>query len=120
MIARNGWITIQIIGFIISCWGVLAMKIGNFNIQPEVKTNALFRTNGPYKLIRNPMYVGLILFFGASLISNYSNIRLIVLVILILVFIEKIKLEEKFLLEKFGEIYADYKKKTYKLIPFLY
>ena len=96
------------------------MKIGNFNIQPEVKANALFRNNGFYKIIRNPMYTGIILFFIASIISNFSYLRLSILTVLIIVLIEKIKLEEKFLSEKFGEIYLEYKKKTYRLIPFFY
>ncbi len=120
LIAYDAWIVFQIIGFILSSWGVLAMKIGNFNVQPEVKLNALFRNNGPYRIIRNPMYTGLILFFSASIISNYSNLRLAILTVLIIVFLEKIKLEEQFLSERFGEVYLAYKKKTYRLIPFVY
>ncbi len=120
LIAYDVWIVFQIIGFILSSWGVLAMKIGNFNVQPEVKLNAFFRNNGPYRIIRNPMYTGLILFFSASIISNYSNLRLAVLTVLIIVFLEKIKLEEQFLSERFGEVYLAYKKKTYRLIPFVY
>ncbi|MCF6222505.1 MAG: isoprenylcysteine carboxylmethyltransferase family protein [Flavobacteriaceae bacterium] len=118
--AMNYWFLIQVLGFIISTWGILAMKIGNFNVQPEVKPKALFITSGPYKFIRNPMYAGLILFFGASVISYYSPIRLAVLILLIYVFIEKIKLEEQFLLIKFDVKYSNYKKKTYRLIPFIY
>jgi len=120
LIADNYWIIIQIVGFLISVWGVLAMKLGNFNVQPEVKINAQFKSVGPYKYIRNPMYIGLILFFGASLFSNYTNLRLSVFIILIIVFLEKIKLEENFLTERFGEIYNIYKKKTSRLIPFIY
>ncbi len=120
LIADNYWIIIQIIGFIISVWGVLAMKLGNFNVQPEVKINAQFKSIGPYKYIRNPMYVGLILFFSASVISNFSYLRLSVFTILIIVFLAKIKLEEQFLSERFGEIYMEYKNKTYRLILFIY
>jgi len=120
LIANDLFILVQILGFIISSWGVLAMKMGNFNIQPEVKINALFRSKGPYKIIRNPMYTGLILFFIASIISNYSSLRLSVLTLLIIVFIEKIKLEEQFLYERFGRVYSEYKSETYRLIPFIY
>ncbi len=114
------WLLVQIIGFIISLWGVLAMKLGNFNIQPEVKPTAHFISKGPYKHIRNPMYTGLIIFFGAAVLSNYSAIHLAVFTILIIVLLEKIKLEEKFLTIKFGGIYLEYKEKTYRLIPILY
>jgi len=118
--AKNFWLIVQIIGFIISLWGVLAMKLGNFNIQPEVKLTAHFVAKGPYKIIRNPMYTGLILFFGASVISNYSSLHLSVFTILVIVLLEKIKMEEKFLGKRFGEIYLEYKEKTYRLIPVLY
>ncbi len=120
IIAISYWSIIQVFGFIISVWGILAMKIGNFNVQPEVKPMALFITRGPYKIIRNPMYAGLILFFGASIISYYSPIRLAVMILLIYIFIEKIKLEEQFLSVRFGNDYLQYKKKTFRLFPFIY
>ena len=118
--AKNYWIIIQIIGFIISLWGILAMKLGNFNIQPEVKPTAHFVSNGPYKFIRNPMYSGLILFFGAAVISNYSLLHMTIFIVLIMVFIEKIKMEEGFLSIKFGEQYTNYLSNTYRLIPLIY
>ena len=118
--AKNYWIIIQIIGFIISLWGILAMKLGNFNIQPEVNPTAHFVSNGPYKFIRNPMYSGLILFFGAAVISNYSLLHTAVFIILIIVFIEKIKMEEGFLSIKFGDQYTNYLSNTYRLIPLIY
>jgi len=117
---KDLWILVQILGFIVSLWGVLAMKLGNFNIQPEVKTTAHFVTNGPYKYIRNPMYTGLIIFFGAAVISNYSPISLSVYTVLTIVLLEKIKLEEKFLDLKFGDIYQKYKDRTFRLVPYLY
>lgn len=120
IIAKNIWFVIQIFGFIISLWGILAMKIGNFNVQPEVKPTAIFKTNGPYKIIRNPMYTGLILFFGAALISNYSSLHFSAFILLVIVFLKKIALEEMFLSQRFGNTYLEYKKKTYRLIPFIY
>jgi protein-S-isoprenylcysteine O-methyltransferase Ste14 len=120
LIAKNIWIIIQGLGFVISVWGVFAMKIGNFNVQPEVKPTAKLVTNGPYKIIRNPMYVGLILFFGTSVLYNFSYFRLFVFTLLVFVFLEKINLEEQFLTEFFNEKYAIYKKNTYRLIPFVY
>ncbi len=118
--AQNYWLFVQIVGFVISLWGVIAMKLGNFNIQPEVKPTAHFIMAGPYKIIRNPMYTGIILFFGAAVISNFSIFHLIVLTILFIVLLEKIKMEEKFLATKFGDRYINYLKKSYRLVPLLY
>jgi len=96
------------------------MRIGNFNVQPEVKLNAIFITKGPYKMIRNPMYSGLILFFSANIISDFSFFSLAVFIILIVVFLSKIEMEEEFLNEKFGAQYVNYKKITYRLVPYIY
>ena len=116
LLVNNTLITIQIIGFALSIWAIIIMRIGNFNVQPEVKLNAIFITKGPYKLIRNPMYSGLILFFSANIISDFSFFSLAVFTILIVVFLVKITMEEDFLSDKFGAKYVKYKKITYKKI----
>lgn len=109
----------QLIGIGISVWGVLAMRIGNFNIQPEVRATTLVQ-NGPYRWIRNPMYLGILLFFGASLISNFDLRRVISFLLLIIVFLLKISREETFLENHFGANYLNYKSKTKKILPFLF
>jgi len=120
LLVNNTLITIQILGFSLSIWAIFVMQIGNFNVQPEVKTNAKFITKGPYKLIRNPMYTGLILFFSANIISEFSFFSLTVFTILVAVFLSKIAMEELFLDKKFGLQYERYREKTYRLVPYIY
>jgi protein-S-isoprenylcysteine O-methyltransferase Ste14 len=110
----------QMSGFILSLWAVVIMRPGYFNIQPEVKPNASFINSGPYRLIRNPMYTGLIVFFGSGILSSFQNMKFVVFVILVIVLIFKIRLEEKFLENRFGSTYLLYKSKTYRLLPFLF
>ena len=110
---------LQIFSAILVLWSVWAMKIGNFNVAPEVKKDADFVDSGPYGLLRNPMYTGLILFFGAGLLDDFEIIKFIVFLILLLVLLLKIRLEEKFLKKRFGKVYLAYMKKTYRLIPYI-
>ncbi len=111
---------IQILAFIFSIWGVLAMKIGNFNIQPEVKSTAQFVTSGPYKIIRNPMYTGIIVFFAISAITYFSPLRLGIFLCLLVALLMKIFMEEKFLTQRFGNDYQEYMSETYRLFPYLF
>jgi len=111
---------LQIIGLVIGLWGILAMKLGNINIQPEVKQNAVFVSHGPYNLIRNPMYSGLLFFFVISIIANFNYLRLSIFILLTVVFVLKIILEEQYLTERFEKEYLEYKKKTFRLIPFVF
>ena len=110
---------VQILGIVVALWGVLTMQIGNFNIQPEVRATTLVQS-GPYRWIRNPMYLGILLFFGSSVITHFSILRLISLVLLTIVLLLKIAKEELFLEQHFGANYQAYKAKTKKLIPFLF
>ena len=120
IIGEGFWLFPQLVGGFLSFWAVLIMKPGRFNIQPEVKKNATFITSGPYSLIRNPMYAGIILFFGSSSIHDQKLSTLLAYSLLIIVLIAKIHLEETQLKNRFGAKYLKYKKETYRLIPYLY
>lgn len=120
LIGQGIFLVLQISGFLLSLWAVIAMRPGYFNIQPEIRSNATLVNTGPYRLIRNPMYSGLIVFFGSGALHSFELIPFLVFLILFLVFILKISLEEEFLESRFGQAYLSYKKKTYRLFPFIY
>jgi protein-S-isoprenylcysteine O-methyltransferase Ste14 len=111
---------LQFFGFFISVWGVFALKIGNFNIQPELRAGAKFIRSGPYRWVRNPMYLGILFFFGATVIQGPEKLNILMYLILSLVFILKIHREEKFLTDQFGNSYLEYKKKTNRLLPYIF
>lgn len=109
----------QIIGICIGIWGILTMHIGNFNIQPEVKSTYLVKS-GPYKWIRNPMYLSVLLFYLPIVINNLNWINSLVFMVLLITLLLKINSEEQFLEARFGKDYVVYKKETKRLIPFIY
>jgi len=110
----------QIFGVFLIIWAIWVMKIGNFNIQPELKKNAVLVNIGPYKFIRNPMYTGLILFFGSGLASSFQLLNSLVFLLLVIVLLLKINREEKYLALRFGEDYLAYKNRTHRLVPYLF
>ena len=76
--------------------------------------------DGLYKRIRHPLYLGEIL-RNFGIVSIFSSGYGILLVMIGTVFLLlRIKLEEEMLVEAFGPDYEDYKRKTKRLIPYIY
>lgn len=114
------YLLVQVSGILLCIWSILIMGLGNFNAQPEVKPRATLIQKGPYSVIRNPMYTGLLLFFGSGSLDDFNWPALLVFFALALTFVLKIRDEEKFLTRRFGELYLTYKKSTYRILPYLY
>jgi len=70
------------------------------------------RTTVIYKLSRNPMYLGLIIVAIASVMMVPNPFNLVFAIAGILIHHKIIINEEKFLTERFGQQYLDYKKNT--------
>jgi protein-S-isoprenylcysteine O-methyltransferase Ste14 len=69
--------------------------------------------NGPYRFTRNPMYVGVTLFgVGLGLAVDDPWISMLALVALVAVHFIAVRPEETYLLEKFGERYASYRRRV--------
>jgi protein-S-isoprenylcysteine O-methyltransferase Ste14 len=114
------YLAIQVFGIALCLWSILIMGLDNFNAQPEVKPGANLIRKGPYSIIRNPMYAGLLLFFGSGLLDDFNWPGAFVYIALASTFGLKIRDEEKFLTQRFGEMYTSYKRATYRVIPFVF
>ena len=73
--------------------------------------------DGPYRFSRNPIYLAFALWYlGASLIFNSVYLVIILLIVLVLFDRLQIPREERYLEEKFGEEYTNYKSKVRRWI----
>lgn len=118
---------IRYIGLIVIVIGIvlrlLVIKaLGKFfTSDVTIMKNHQLKTSGFYHFLRHPSYTASLLSFigfGLSL-NNWISI-LIVISVVLMVFINRIKVEEKALIGFFGQTYLDYKKSTKALIPFVY
>ncbi len=77
-------------------------------------------TGGLYRVIRHPSYLGLLLgLFGWALVFR-SAIGVLVSVLIIPPLVARMNSEEALLESEFGEQYSDYRRRTWRLLPFLY
>lgn len=104
---------------VIGVWAILAIGITNLTIFPTPKKNIKFKTSGPYKWIRHPMYTAVIIFSLGLLAMNPVWVMILAFILLVLDLLLKLRYEENKLLLKFEE-YKEYKSKTYRIIPFIY
>lgn len=109
-----------IVGVIIRAWAIISLW-KSFTVDVAIDENQKLKTNGLYKLIRHPSYLGnLISFIGLGLSFNNILSFLVIASLVISAFLYRIRIEEKVLSQNFGQEYTDYMKKTKKLIPFIF
>jgi len=102
--------------------GLLAIKEqGNndFNIRPDINPNCKLITTGVYKYIRHPMYFSVIFGMLGILVAFFNYVEFILYIFLIFIMLIKLHYEEQLWCNHTKE-YLEYKKRTKKLIPFIY
>ncbi len=74
---------------------------------------------GPYRLVRHPIYSGLLLMGLATTLQFDEPYGFIILGVAIAVFIPKMMLEEKLMTENFPDQYPRYRERVKAIIPFV-
>jgi protein-S-isoprenylcysteine O-methyltransferase Ste14 len=76
--------------------------------------------SGFYRFIRHPSYAGAFLGAIGWVLVFRSGLGLILVVLLLPAFLPVVRAEEVLLLAEFGEKYEAYRRKTWRLVPFVY
>lgn len=116
---------VGIIGLLISVSGAIIACTSryilgkNWSLSVQKKENHQLIIHGIYKMVRHPIYTGILLLFigNAIIVGDYRAI-IAVLIVFISLWL-KLKKEEKLLIEIFGMEYVVYKSQTKALIPYL-
>ena len=120
------FIILAVTGIALSIWSIVYMKnVGKGNpmdaFNHEIGTRTVnLMTEGPYRLCRNPMLLGVFIYYIGLVICLGSWKALLVFAIYFAVMMVQVEREEKRLEQDFGKDYLEYKKKTKKLIPFVW
>ena len=117
---------LTIVGIGLSVWSIVYMKRvgkGNpmdaFNHEVAPRTSKLM-TDGPYRICRNPMLLGVFIYYGGICICLASWKALLVFALYVAIMMIQVSREEARLEADFGQAYKEYKKRTKKIIPFIW
>lgn len=110
-------------GIGISLWSIIYMRLvgkGNpfdaYGHELAPRTKHLI-TGGPYRLCRNPMMTGMLIYWVTLQLVLLSWKACLVFVAVMIAMAFQIRSEEKRLETDFGEEYAEYKSRTFRFIP---
>jgi protein-S-isoprenylcysteine O-methyltransferase Ste14 len=118
------WNTFFTIGAIVALFGLYLRMAAiqtlkqHFTYSVKKMENHELIETGLYKFIRHPGYLGqLFIFLGiATSMSNWVSIIAMMVPVLI-GYLNRIRVEEKFMVEQMGLKYIDYQQRTKRLIP---
>ncbi len=126
-VGQIAWPVVSWLGLIIMLLG-LGLRVWSMRVLGAYYSRTLRVTNeqvivtqGPYRVIRHPGYLGTILVWLGAGLALANWIATIVIALLMLgVYSYRIRSEETMLLATFGDRYRQYSWQTWKLLPFLY
>jgi len=111
-------IIIQVLAAGLMVWARITFGARSFHAIANTTEGKLV-TNGPYRLLRHPIYAAVIYFVWAGVLSHLFIHAIAAAVLITVCLIIRMLIEEKFLLVAYDE-YSAYSKHTYRLIPFLF
>ena len=115
-----------ITGLVLIAIGLTTSLTAVFTLHRSYSSSLVIREDhqlirhGIYKHVRHPIYTGTTLVLFALPLCLSSVLGCIVMLLLIPVFLNRIRREEALLIEEFGAEYETYRETTKKLIPFVY
>lgn len=109
---------LTIAGLAFTCWARVILG-RNWSGVVQLKEDHELIVRGAYSIVRHPIYTGLLLAFLGTALAIGAWRGLIATAIVAVSFWRKLRLEERWLCELFGEQYADYMRRVKALVPWV-
>jgi protein-S-isoprenylcysteine O-methyltransferase Ste14 len=122
-----GGSALAVVAIALGAWTLRANRIGNFNIRPEPKRGARLVTDGPYRFVRHPMYLAVLIgtagfalgYADTDALRDVDVARAALWVALAAVLHAKTLIEERELRALYPQ-YAAYARRAKRILPFLF
>jgi protein-S-isoprenylcysteine O-methyltransferase Ste14 len=111
-------IALQVVAVLLMLWARLTFGLRSFNAGANPTAGGLV-TSGPYRYLRHPIYVAILLFSLTGVFSNWSPASATAGLIIIAAVFVRMLCEETLLRARYPE-YIEYSRSAKRLFPFLY
>lgn len=103
------------------CFSIYARHFlgANWSGSVTVKENHELVRSGPYRWMRHPIYTGLLTAILASALAGGQWRDLLAFFVLAVAIWSKLRREERWMTQQFGEAYATYRNEVRALVPFV-
>ena len=110
-----GWLLVLVSTFLINHFDLFGLRQVWLYLRGRPYTHLAFRTPGPYRLVRHPLYVGWLFAFWAT--PDMTLTHFVFALATSGYILAAIQLEERDLVVHLGSQYSDYRKRVPMLIP---
>jgi protein-S-isoprenylcysteine O-methyltransferase Ste14 len=112
-------LTLEVLGLTFAIWA--RSHLGrNWSGAISIKQEHELIRSGPYRMLRHPIYTGILAMYTGVAIVMGEWLSVIGLAMATFAYWRKIRLEEATLDQAFGEKYAAYRRSTWALVPGLF
>jgi len=116
---RYGGVVVLVVGGVLRIWPMFVLG-RRFSGLVAIQPGHELVTGGPYRYLRHPSYLGMLLgLIGWALVFR-SSVGLIATVLGLPLLFDRIEAEEALLASQFGSAYAEYRQRTWRLVPGFY
>jgi protein-S-isoprenylcysteine O-methyltransferase Ste14 len=113
-------VVLFVAGLIFRWWAIVTLG-RFFTVDVTIEKDHELVERGPFRLVRHPSYTGVLLaFVGFALTLRNWAAMLVVLVPIFVAFVRRMNVEEEALRGALGDRYAEYMKRTKRLVPGVY
>lgn len=115
-LAAFGWLLVLVATFLINHFDLFGLRQVWLYLTAKPYRPLSFKTPGPYRLVRHPLYVGWLFAFWSTPTMTATHLLFSIVTTAYILF--AIQLEERDLIDGLGDAYRDYRERVPMLIPF--
>jgi protein-S-isoprenylcysteine O-methyltransferase Ste14 len=115
---RYAGLAVCVASALFAAWAMWSLG-RSYGIRMDIFAGHTLKTDGPYAIVRHPMYLGIVVFHLGATLALASPLLLAATALIVVPFTAlRISYEENVLRQAFGDRYTAYQRATPTLLPF--